>query len=496
MNRSRQDSLRRDLLKPYMIVFLVVIAVYCGLSVSRKNISQNMERITENNLQISRLTLLIPERQKRISPFLYLEEAEKQELEQINTEILEIIKRVQDMCEKPSDDYLAYSRILEQVNGHYMNYLENYNREENSSQTHYYTGAYLKIISDSLGKYANLVMAEYLRYSYASFNRSMEQYRTLELRINVCVVIFVFVCLIYMAVIGRKIWHFLSSVMDYTGHLSRHEWNVPDMDGGRYQEFNVVIKALNSMKNEINSYIVEVKKKNEVEMQLQEERLRNERGERMLKEAGLKMLQMQIHPHFLFNTLNLIMRTVQMKENQTAVELIKSTAQILRSSISIKAALIPLMEELQNVEAYLYIQRLRYQERITFVTSYQISEAETILVPPMILQPIVENAIVHGLKDKGGGGRVELSVTEKEEYVEIAVTDNGVGFCADRILEIEQETTDRIGLLNVKKRLCFRFPNQDVFAIQTEENVGATVWIRIPKQEKEGSDGKDLDSRG
>lgn len=483
--KKGQYSLKRDLLKTYVVVILISIAVYCGLSISRNNISDQMEAITDNNLKISRLSLLIPERQNQVQPYLYPESEEKTDMYRLNNEIGEILTHISKMCENPTDDYLAYSRILSQVNGHYLECLEEYQKEEISSQMHYYSGAYLRTISDELKKYTSLLMAEYLNYSYAAFNHSMEQYKVLELRINLVMVCVVFASLIYMAVVSQRIWKFLNSVSDYTGHLSRHEWDAADMDAGRYREFNMVIKALNSMKSEINNYIIEMRNKNQIELQLQEEQLRNEKSRSMLKEAGLKMLQMQINPHFLFNTLNLIMRTVQMKENQTAVELIQSTARILRSSISIKSPLIPLQDELDNLEAYLYIQRLRYQDRIDFVTCYQIDCADTLMAPPIILQPLVENSILHGLKDRRDGGTVRISVSEKETCVEIYVSDNGSGFDQELLEKLEQGDTDRIGLMNVKKRLQLQFSRTDVFLISSVKGQGADIRIRIPKHREE-----------
>lgn len=478
---KRTYSLKRDLLKSYVIVIVISIVVYCGLFVSRNQISEQMEHITDNNLKISQLSLLIPERQRQISPFSELEEEEERELLRLNRQIEEILAEIKDMCREPSDNYLVYSRILSQVNGHYEQYLKLYQAEEISSEMHYYTGNYLKSISEELGKYTNLLMSEYLNYSYVAFNQSMEQYKALELRINFAIILFIFACLIYMMFVSRRIWRFLSAVSDYTGHLSRQEWDVADMDGDRYSEFSMVAGALNAMKQEIKSHIAAMKEKNEIERRLQEEQLCNEKNQRMLREADLKMLQMQINPHFLFNTLNLIMRTVQLRDNQTAVELIKSTAQILRSSISIKSALIPLEEELRNIEAYLCIQRLRYQERITFETLYRLTGTGGLLVPPMILQPLVENAILHGLKDQKEGGVVRVEVTEDARAVEILVSDNGTGFSRRRLMEIEQETTDRIGLLNVKKRLCLQFPGEDVFVIESEENRGTRIQIRVPR---------------
>lgn len=476
MKEKIQYSLKRDLLKPYIIVILISIVLYCGLFISRNNLSQNMEQITANNLQISQLSLLIPKRQNQTEAM--------EEVESVNMQISEIIGSVQSMCENPTSNFLVYSRIVEQINGYYVDCMNHYLTEDTNSQMHYYSGAHLRTISDELKKYVNLLMAEYLNYSYVTFNQSMEQYKILELQINLVLVLFVFACLIYMVLLSRRIWKFLSSVCSYTGHLADHKWNTPDLDEGRYREFNIVVKALNGMKGQINNYIVEIQEKNEIERQLHEEQLSNEKNQRMLKEASLQMLQMQINPHFLFNTLNLIMRTVQMQQNQTAVELIKATAQILRSSISTRSQLIPLWEEISNVESYLCIQRLRYQERIVFQTGYQDSDIRNQLIPPMILQPLVENAILHGLKDKSKDGSVVLTVRELEGILEIHITDNGVGFSCEQLESIEKETTERIGLLNVKKRLRMQFPDCHGFEIKSEPGNGAEIIIRIPAGER------------
>ena len=107
------------------------------------------------------------------------------------------------------------------------------------------------------------------------------------------------------------------------------------------------------------------------------------------------------------------------------------------------------------------------------------------MAPPIILQPLVENSILHGLKDRRDGGTVRISVSEKETCVEIYVSDNGSGFDQELLEKLEQGDTDRIGLMNVKKRLQLQFSRPDVFLISSVKGQGADIRIRIPKHREE-----------
>ena len=185
-------------------------------------------------------------------------------------------------------------------------------------------------------------------------------------------------------------------------------------------------------------------------------RLENEKQKRYIAEARMHELQMQMNPHFLFNTLSLIIRNIQIGESDTAIRLVKSTSQFLRQSIEVGNDTITIDEELDLLEKYLFIQKIHNKGRITIKLDVRKTYMDDIVkIPPLIIHPLVENAIRHGLKDTTEGGRVSVLVEEKPDMIRVEVSDNGCGmpqiYVSNILGHVQME---RIGLSNVYERLC------------------------------------------
>ena len=210
-----------------------------------------------------------------------------------------------------------------------------------------------------------------------------------------------------------------------------------------------------------------------------------------LAEAKIRELQMQMNPHFLFNTLSLVIRSIQLGERDTSIQLVKAISKILRSSIEIKTTSIPLDDEIELLQAYLYIQKLHLKGRITFCLDVRKSFLENAFqIPPLTIQPLVENSIQHGLKDRVRGGKVDILITEKPDYMEVVVADNGVGFPEhgewppenkegtpeqrqNNGKESGQAVISRtsIGLNNVRERLELFYRKKDVLQIERIDGI-------------------------
>ena len=146
-----------------------------------------------------------------------------------------------------------------------------------------------------------------------------------------------------------------------------------------------------------------------------------------LIESQLQTLKMQINPHFLFNTLNVISVLVMKSEKQQATEMINRLSSFFRNSLDEKDhQLIPLKKELHHVEQYLAIEQVRFGDRISIVKNYDES-ALSILVPSMLLQPLIENAMQHGLEEKEGKGTLTISCQVQEGELSIIIMDDGAG---------------------------------------------------------------------
>lgn len=210
----------------------------------------------------------------------------------------------------------------------------------------------------------------------------------------------------------------------------------------------------------------------------------------LAKEAEIKALQAQISPHFLFNSLNIIMSLIRSNPDQ-ARKLLFSLSYFLRQNVThTEALLISLEEELAHVRAYLEIIEARFVDRLTVL--YDLDE--TLLqtsIPPFTLQLIVENAIQHGIRDMEKDSVLKITIHQVDDRVEIGVEDNGKGMTAERIAEVgkrqvESENGTGMGLYNVNRRLKMTFNHASALHITSEKNAGTVVSFQVPKN-REGA---------
>lgn len=212
-----------------------------------------------------------------------------------------------------------------------------------------------------------------------------------------------------------------------------------------------------------------------------------DRAYQLAKEAEIKALQAQISPHFLFNSMNIIVSLIRTDPDQ-ARKLLTSLSYFLRQNVTgTTASQISLEQELSHVKAYLEITEARFVDRLTIL--YDVDDnllAQKI--PPFTLQPIVENAIHHGINDMVKNSIIKMTVHNVGTEIEIRVEDNGKGITPERIAilglaQIESETGTGVGLFNVNRRLMMTFGDQAALSIKSERNEGTVISFRIPKLE-------------
>ena len=214
------------------------------------------------------------------------------------------------------------------------------------------------------------------------------------------------------------------------------------------------------------------------------EDIRNNEKEK--RKSEMDFLRAQINPHFLYNTLFSIQCMAELNKNKQAVKMIKAFIALLRKTLSTDRDLIPLREELENTRSYLELERIRYSN----IMDYEIEvskELEACHVPALILQPIVENAIFHGLEAKASGGLIVVDVLKDGDDLLINISDDGKGMDSRRLKEVRarieldaDEARKSIGLVNVSGRIKINFGKEYGLTIDSEENIGTCVGVRLP----------------
>ena len=208
-----------------------------------------------------------------------------------------------------------------------------------------------------------------------------------------------------------------------------------------------------------------------------------------LRKTELKALQAQINPHFLYNTLDSIAWMCEQGQNADAVRMVHALARLFRISISKGHELIPIAKEIEHAESYLQIQKYRYKNRFTYTFSVDPACLDC-LCNKITLQPILENAINHGLDLMVDEGEIEVQVCPDGGDVLFRVRDNGVGMTAEQVQAIlHRQPGDRtgIGIKNVDDRLKIYFGKQYGLRIDSVPDVGTCVEIRMPRVTQEAA---------
>ena len=211
-----------------------------------------------------------------------------------------------------------------------------------------------------------------------------------------------------------------------------------------------------------------------------------------LRKTELKALQAQINPHFLYNTLDAIAWLCEDGRNQDAEEMVNALARLFRISISKGHELITIEKEMQHAESYLKIEKFRYKNQFTY--TFDVDDGcLQYMCNKITLQPIIENAIYHGLNRMVDEGEIRIGIHQDQEDIIFTVEDNGVGMTEEQCREIlHKEPGDRtgIGIKNVNDRIKIYFGSEYGLTIESELDEGTLVTIRMPKVTEEGYDEK------
>ena len=205
------------------------------------------------------------------------------------------------------------------------------------------------------------------------------------------------------------------------------------------------------------------------------------------KELEIKVLQLQINPHFLYNTLDTLQWHMVMKGQEEIAGGVLALSNLLRYSISGGNGIATVEAELKQLENYLSIQQLRFGNRFTVNIAVE-KEIMKNSIPKLTLQPIVENAINHGLKGKNNYGRLEIFGRREGEEILLTVKDDGIGIREEDLKKIrDREYTSGgtgLGIKNVSDRIALQLGRADAISIESSYGTGTTVYIRLPKNER------------
>ncbi len=301
---------------------------------------------------------------------------------------------------------------------------------------------------------------------------------------------FLFVGIISLArLMNRTIILPIMNLVEVSKKVAANDFFVEDIVVENRDEMGELVKAFNKMNYATGEYIRALEEKREMAALLHKEEVEKLEIERRLESTNLELLKSQIKPHFLFNTLNVIGGMANLEEAQVTEKMIKALSSLFRYNLKTPEMEVVLAQELRIVRDYMYLQQMRFGNRINYSMECKLNQ-ETVRVPTFSFQPLIENAIIHGISKKEKGGKICIRVWAENEKVVITVADTGVGMTQEQLEKLrsafKQGFTGNvgIGLGNIYKRIRVMYPQGKV-EIYSRKNIGTAVRIEIPQAQRE-----------
>ena len=316
-------------------------------------------------------------------------------------------------------------------------------------------------------------MSQYIYYEIRGIQESRQQYQDFFINmIRFSIIAFALILVLFLFLsyyIPLSITSPIRRLTQVTDQVARGDLTVrSDVTGG--VEAQVLSDSLNTMIDKINELLEQVKT----------EQIR-------LRKAEFELLQSQINPHFLYNTLDAIVWLAEAGEQKKVVKMVGSLSDFFRISLNQGQDILEVKEELQHVRSYLEIQQMRYQD----ILQYEICVPEELnhcQIPKITLQPLVENALYHGIKNKRGKGMIRIEGELEGEDCILRITDNGKGMTPERLEQVREGIRDRkaretdiYGLYNVNERIRLKFGENYGITITSTYGEGTCVTVRLPQ---------------
>jgi Putative regulator of cell autolysis len=293
-------------------------------------------------------------------------------------------------------------------------------------------------------------------------------------------------CAIYLYKVIRGVSASIAKMMKGVKSIEKDVFQAELIEIGSNDEFDEFANAYNSMIKIIQSQMRKLEENADIKERLAAAEIENLRIYSDLQKNHLDFLQSRVNPHFLFNTLNMISSLARIENANQSAELMEITASFLRYNLDNISKTVTLEKEMQNLKEYVAIQEYRYGGRYTY--SFEVEEqALNFLMPCMILQPLVENAIQHGIAMMLNGGWVCIKALQSEEGIRLEVRDNGVGMTEEQIQDIYKEiyennsSNTHIGIRNIYRRLQLFYHNDVQFEMENI-NPGLKIVISLPRE--------------
>ncbi|MCQ2534768.1 MAG: histidine kinase [Clostridia bacterium] len=471
----------------YVAISVVVLAVNLTLLLSINSVLKRLEMTYQDNLNLNEITLALDEVQNAMTEYLNVKTTDA--LENYYKSDENYRSKINDLESTVSSSiYTRMERNIKYMSEEYLTEVSQTIEAKRGRNVEKYRIGYEKAteLYDYIGSYiASLNGQQFIENSQTFVLLS----RDLRITENVSVFIMILVIITNILVIlqySSQITRPLKTLAISADEVAKGNFDIELTPAESKDEVGVVTSAFNQMVISIRDYIERIKESMENERRHKETELMMETH---LKDAQIKYLQAQINPHFLFNSLNAGAQLAMMEEADRTYEYIQNMSEFFRYNLKKADSIITLREEIELVDHYIFIINVRFSGDVKFQKDID-EELIQASIPSMILQPIVENCVNHGIREMAGEGVITLKVFKIMDSICISIKDNGKGMTQETIDKLLNGTyrddglsmdSNGIGMDNVINRLRLFLGQDDIITITSEgENKGTEVRIYLP----------------
>lgn len=466
-----------------IIVMIVNVFLLYGIN----NMSNEIEMVYRDNLNFNELSRALVDVQDSMTEYLTVKTSDS--LENFYRSEQTYSSLVMEINDKVTNE--AYDRMEFCIRNMSVQYLEMVNqtieakrgrnvekyrvRYENATRLYDYIKTYIKSLNDE--------QFEANSQDYIELSGDFHIFETVSIWTLIAIMIGNIVLTIMLT---GNIISPLKKLAGFANEVAAGNFEIETIDTKSNDEIGTVSRAFNSMVISIQQYIEQLRSSMETEQALRENELKMEAH---LKEAQLKYLQAQINPHFLFNTLNAGAQLAMMEDADRTYEYIQNVSEIFRYTIRKETDTVTVKEELELIDHYIYVLNVRFSGDIHY--KKEIDEGLlNVKMPSMILQPIIENCVNHGIREMEGLGEIKVRLFGEDDNTYIIIEDNGKGMEEETIRKILQgewknekygSNFNGIGMDNVIARMRLFTDNYDSLQIFSEGiGKGTRILIMIP----------------
>ena len=494
MDKERKRSIATEYKKGYSVILGCVIIMFAAASMGNWMLSLGYGSALDELLELNQLFVEIETANMAVSDaYLYLRESSmkgyEDERENVRRQISVVEQQVAREYSRAKKDLACMTETYLEECDDLIALLKSYGSQENPQK-----------VSDKEIDRSFRATQEVMDYINTSFKDiysieltvSLEKKQTMAQISQSIGFLQIGLLVLVLAIYLKHNLRIIRNISDSLGQLTRfvecikgNLYHTERLELRSHDELMILADTMNDMLDIIQKQVGQLEQDSQIRAQIKEMEIDNLRLKNELQSSQMNLLQSRINPHFLFNTLNMISNSAVMEDAEQTRTLIDITAEYLRYNLDRLTKTVSLSEEIENLKDYIYIQKCRFEDRFTFAFELDM-DCGMQKMPCMILQPLVENALKHGIHNMLTGGKVTIRTRQAPAYTVIEIEDNGCGFPEEYITkirngELEYEKDGHVGIRNIYMRLKLFYHSEIVFDVDSYP--GRTVLhIEVPRQ--------------